>query len=298
MNKSKLPYIEGWLSIAANTLLFSLKYWAGIVSGSIAIIADAWHTLSDSISSVFVLIGAKVSEKPPDERHPFGHGRAELITAIIIGMFLAFIAYEFTRESIQRLSSREQGHFGAIAVIVTIVSIVIKEALSQFAFWTYRQTGSKSLRADAWHHRTDALSSVIILAGILVGRYFWWIDGLLGILVALMIFYSAFDIVRDAVDPLLGKKPDQKIIDEITPLCNEICEQQIQAHHFHIHEYGDHSELTFHIVFPEHCTLKVAHFFTNKIVEELRRRYNIEATIHMEPVGEEKEFYPERQETV
>ena len=92
-------YFEGWLSIGINILLFALKYWAGVVSGSVAIIADAWHTLADSITSIIVLIGTKTSEKPPDNKHPFGHGRAEIIAAFIIGVFLAFIAFEFFLES-------------------------------------------------------------------------------------------------------------------------------------------------------------------------------------------------------
>ena len=168
LSKPQLTKIEGWLSIITNTLLFTLKYWAGIVSGSIAIIADAWHTLSDSISSIFVLIGARMSTKPPDEHHPFGHGRAELITAIVIGMFLAFVAYEFIRESILRLTTNEYGRFGPLAIIATTVSIIVKEMLAQFAFWAFRRTGSKTLRADGWHHRTDALSSLLILIGIFI----------------------------------------------------------------------------------------------------------------------------------
>ena len=284
--KHKLSRLEGWGSILANILLFGLKYWAGLVSGSIAIVADAWHTLSDSISSIFVLIGAKVSEKPPDDHHPFGHGRAELITAIIIGMFLAFIAYEFTRESISRLLHNEHTHFGTLAVTVTLISIFVKEGLAQFSFWAFRKTGSKALRADGWHHRTDALSSLLILLGILAGKQWWWVDGSLGIMVALLIFYAAVEIIRDAIDPLMGKTPDQGTIKDIAKLCNDICGRPIHAHHFHVHEYGDHCELTFHIRFPSEYKIKLAHQLTNEIEKKIRDRYKMEATIHMEPQGE------------
>lgn len=295
MTKSQLSKTEGWISIIVNILLFGLKYWAGIVSGSIALIADAWHTLSDSISSVFVLIGAKVSERPPDERHPFGHGRAELITAILIGTFLAFIGYEFIRESVLRLIHNQTTTFGPIAKIVTVISVVAKESLAQFAFWAYRKTKSNPLRADGWHHRTDAISSLLILIGIFLGSRLPWMDGVLGIIVALLIFYSAFEIIRDAVDPLMGKTPDENLIQEIKQLCNRIFGESIHAHHFHIHEYGDHSELTFHVVFPSNCTLKRAHDLSTKMEVEIRTKYNIETTIHMEPQGDEQDFYPERQ---
>ena len=293
-NNKELSYFEGFLSIFLNIALFALKYWAGIVSGSIAIIADAWHTLSDSISSVFVLIGARVSVKPPDGRHPFGHGRAELITAVLIGMFLAFIAYEFILGSIDKLVHHKTANFGKIAIIVTIISIIVKEGLAQFAFWTFRKTGYRSLRADAWHHRTDALSSVLILFGILLGSYFWWIDGVLGILVGILIAYSAFEIIRDGIDPLLGNIPDAKTLSNIIDLCNKHSKDRLHAHHFHIHEYGDHVEVTFHLVFPEHYTLKAAHELANRIELDIRKKLNIEATIHMEPKGEEKDYRPEK----
>lgn len=290
-----LSYLEGWLSIGLNVILFALKYWAGIVSGSIAIIADAWHTLSDSLSSIFVLIGARVSEKPPDEHHPFGHGRAELITAILIGMFLAFVAYEFGRESISNLMQHQMANFGPAAIIVTIISIIIKEGMAQFAFWAFRQTGYRSLRADAWHHRTDALSSLIILLGILLGRTIWWVDGLLGLFVGLMISYAAVNIIRDAVDPLMGRIADAKMLKQINELCNRNSNDFLRAHHFHIHEYGNHVEITFHLVFPAQYTLQQAHNLANQIEVDIRNTYNIEATIHMEPEGEEKDFHPENQ---
>ncbi|UCG28880.1 MAG: cation diffusion facilitator family transporter, partial [Bacteroidales bacterium] len=91
--KYRLGFLEGWLSIAGNIILFGLKYWAGIVTGSIALIADAWHTLTDSISSIIVLIGVRIASKPADREHPFGHGRAELIASVIIGFILAFVSF-------------------------------------------------------------------------------------------------------------------------------------------------------------------------------------------------------------
>jgi len=298
MQSNRYSYIEGWVAIAANTLLFILKYWAGMVSGSIAIIADAWHTLSDSISSVFVLVGTKVSEKPPDERHPFGHGRAELVTAILIGMFLIFISYEFIRDSITKLLSTQGANYGTLAIVATVVSIVVKEGLAQFAFWTARRSNSPSLRADGWHHRTDALSSIIILIGILLGQVFWWVDGVLGILVALLLLYAAIEIIRDAVDPLMGKKPEAGLLDDIHSLCKKIAGETIHTHHFHLHEYGTHTELTFHLVFPEHYTLKKAHDLADDIEKQIREQFNIEATIHMEPKGDEQDFRPEHRKTL
>ena len=133
---SKQNYLkkQGWISIILNLALFAVKYWAGVMSQSLALIADAWHTLSDSISSVIVLITAKITKIPADKEHPFGHGRADLIASIIIGAILGFIGYSFLKEGIEKLINHSAVHFKTSAIIVTIVSIVSKEALAQYSW--------------------------------------------------------------------------------------------------------------------------------------------------------------------
>ncbi|HAF28331.1 MAG TPA: cation transporter [Bacteroidales bacterium] len=278
-----LKYLEGWLSIFVNIFLFVIKYWAGIVTGSVAIIADAWHTLSDSISSVVVLVSVKVSSKPADKEHPFGHGRAELIASIIIGMILAVIAFEFVLESFQKLKNHEAVHFGKIAIIATVISIIVKELLAQFAFWAGKKTKSVTLKADAWHHRSDAISSVIILVGIFLGPYFWWIDGVLGMIVAIMIFYAAYEIIRDASNPLMGEEPDIELVNQISEIAKQKSGWDAKVHHIHLHRYGDHTELTFHIKLPKEMNLEKAHDVCSQIEKTIKSDLNIEATIHSEP---------------
>lgn len=282
-SKSKLARDEGWISIVVNTLLFILKYWAGMVTGSVAIIADAWHTLSDSLSSVIVLIGAKVSSKPPDSEHPFGHGRAELISSVLIAAFLGFVAFEFLKESILKLNEREIVVFGKIAIVATIVSIVLKEALSQYAFWAWKKTGYLSLKADAWHHRTDAISSLIILVGIFLGKYFWWMDGVLGIVVAIMIAFAGYEILKDTISKLLGEAPDPMLVKQIKEIAGNETEHDMQIHHIHLHSYGEHQEITFHIRLPNTMSVEDSHSLVTAIQQSLRENLSIEATIHVEP---------------
>lgn len=278
-----LKYLEGWLSIFLNIALFILKYWAGVVTGSIAIIADAWHTLSDSISSVVVLVGVKVADRPADKEHPFGHGRAELIASIIIGMLLAVIAFNFVLESIDKLKNHEAVQFGKIAIIATVVSILAKEAIAQFAFWAGKKTKSVTLKADGWHHRSDAISSVIILVGIFLGPYFWWIDGVLGLIVAAMIFYAAYEIINDASNPLLGEEPDEELLKVLEKTAHDVAGFDVRLHHIHMHKYGNHIELTFHIALPKDMTLEMVHVISSKIETELREKYKIYSTIHADP---------------
>jgi cation diffusion facilitator family transporter len=284
MERKKAGYVEGTISIVVNTALFALKYWAGIVSGSIALLADAWHTLSDSISSVVVIGGAKLASKQPDKDHPFGHGRWELVSSIIIAIILVIIAIGFIKDSVSQLKIRESANFGTLAIVVTIVSIVVKESLAQYAFFLGRKSGSSTVKADGWHHRTDALSSLVILIGILVKDHFWWIDGALGITVSLMLMYAAYEILMEAVDKILGEDPGDELIEEVLGLIRSLYNSDLQAHHFHIHNYISSKELTFHIKIDNSLTVEEGHDIATAIEELVDEKLSVKSTIHLEPV--------------
>ena len=280
---TRIAYLEGWVSFGVNLFRFAIKLWAGLVTGSVAIVADAWHTLSDSLSSVVVIFGARVSAKPPDKEHPFGHGRAELIASVLIAALLGFVAYEFINQSIVKLSGHESVNFGAIAIVVTIISIIVKEGLAQYAFRAARKTNYSSLRADGWHHRTDAISSGIILVGIFAGKYFWWIDGVMGILVAIMIFWAGYGILKQAMSRLLGEAPQPDLVHHLTASAKKITRLDLRIHHIHLHEYGDHKELTFHVKLPPKMTVEEAHDLIEKVENQIWDDLGLAATVHMEP---------------
>ena len=275
---------EGWLSIIINTLLFALKYWAGIVSGSLALIADGWHTLTDSISSVIVLIGGKISRKPADEDHPFGHGRAEHIASIIIGVLLAIIAFDFIVGAFEKFRNHEQTHYGTVAIVVTIVSILLKEALAQYAFWAGRKIESSILRADGWHHRSDALSSVVILIGIILGGNFWWTDAVLSFIVALMIGWASWEILSKEIQSLLGESPSPELIESISKTGESVCNEKIHIHHIHLHNYGRHTEVSLHIKLNPDMPLHEAHEICSQIENAIKTEFGYIATVHPEPL--------------
>lgn len=285
MDKIKAGYQEGIVSVIINSLLFILKFWAGVVTGSLALTADAWHTLSDSLSSIVVIIGVKLSSKKADKEHPFGHGRWEQIAAIFIGFILAIIAYDFMRNSIVEFSEHGSAKFGTIAIIVTIISIVVKEALAQYAFYIARKTNNVSIKADGWHHRSDALSSVVVLIGIFFSSKFWWIDSVLGMAISLMLFYATFIIIKEAINKLLGEEPDPELIIKIEKLISEISPQEVKPHHFHIHNYVAHQELTFHIKLDGKMDIESAHHIATDIELKIFEVFGITATVHMEPKG-------------
>jgi len=278
-----ISYREGWLSIGINIALFIFKYVAGTLSGSIAIIADAWHSLSDSITSIVVIVGTKVSGKPPDREHPFGHERATLISSIVIGVLLFVVAFGFLEGSIKKLVYRERASYTYFSLYIVLVSILVKELLAQYAMYAYKKTGLEMLKADAWHHRSDALSSSIVLMSILLGKMFWWIDGVAGIVISLLLAHAGYEVFKSSVGPLLGEAPNKELIYYISNLSKEVSDlKTLYAHHFHIHNYGTHKELTFHLKFPDNMTIKECHDIATKIESKIKEELGMEATIHLE----------------
>jgi cation diffusion facilitator family transporter len=285
-NKQKLGYLEGWISIALNTLLFGVKYWTGARIGSVSMVADAWHTLSDTLTSVVVIVGFWIMARPADDRHPFGHARAENIAAIIIGVLLAVVGAFFGWESVRRLLDRKAVSFSLFAILVFLASALLKEGLAQFAFWAGKKAGSQAVVADGWHHRSDAIASALIVAGALLGRRLWWIDGALGIGVSLLILWAAVGIVRGSSSILLGEAPSEELRRAILASVHKEHPQVEDVHHLHLHRYGPIVELTLHLRLPPVMSVERSHEISHCIEERLREELELETTVHIEPSGD------------
>jgi cation diffusion facilitator family transporter len=283
LTKQKLGYLEGWISIVLNTLLFGIKYWAGGRIGSVSMVADAWHTLSDTLTSVVVIVGFWIMARPADDRHPFGHARAENIAAIIIGVLLAVVGAFFGWESIRRLLERRAVSFSLFAILVFLASALLKEGLAQFAFWAGKKAGSQAVLADGWHHRSDAIASALIVVGALLGGKLWWIDGALGIGVSLLIIWAAVGIVRGSSSILLGEAPDEEMKRAILASVHKEYPRVNDVHHLHLHRYGQNVELTLHLRLPRTMSVEQSHEISHRIEERLRAELELETTVHIEP---------------
>ncbi len=281
---AKLGYREGIVSVILNLLLFAFKYYAGIVSASVALVADAWHTLSDSLTSLVVIGGIKLSSKKPDKEHPFGHGRWEQVSAIIIAILLILVGFEFIKDAISKLQKHEAANFGWLAYAATIASIVLKELLARYAFAIARRTGNSAVKADGWHHRSDALSSVVVLGGLFLSPYIWWIDGALGMLISFMLFYAAYGIIREAANKILGEQPSEEVIRKVENIVKEEIGPSAYPHHFHIHNYGYCIEFTFHIRVPGSETVEEAHRKATLVEKRIENELHMSVTIHVEPL--------------
>ncbi|NLW94088.1 MAG: cation transporter [Chlamydiae bacterium] len=287
MTRRAWGYLEGSVSIVLNTALFAAKLWLGAACGSLAIVADAWHTLSDSLTSAVVILGFWVSGRPADDKHPFGHGRAELVAAIVIGTLLAVVAFFFLHESILKLRHPERypaARFGTAAAALFLVSVVVKEAMARFSIWAGGKTASAALVADGWHHRSDAVASALILAGGLFGGRLGWIDGAMGAAVSLLIGYAAYDVLRSASSLSMGEAPAPDLERRVMEIVADAAPEVAHAHHLHAHAYGDHLELTLHLGFPPRMSIEEAHAISGRVKQALKRRLDVESTTHLEPL--------------
>lgn len=283
LEKKSLGYLEGWASIAINTVLFGLKLWAGLRIGSVAMKVDAWHTLSDSLTSAIVIMGFWLSSRPADDKHAFGHGRAEAIGSIVIGALLAVVGFNFLKDSISRIAGHQAVTFESLGIVIFAVSAVVKEGLAQFSFWAGRKADSKSLRADAWHHRSDAIVSSLIVAAAPLSGVLWWVDGVLGIGVSLLLLYATYSIIRQTASYLMGEALSPSLEDRIQ---NAIQNADIEAeklHHLHLHDYGGHLEITSHLRVPGEMKVEEAHILASRIEKIVKDQLGIEMTIHVEP---------------
>ena len=283
VRKKKFGYLEGYISIFINTGLFFLKFIVGQKVGSVAMVADAWHTLSDTLTSMVVIVGFWLASRPPDREHVFGHGKAESVASIIIATLLGMVGGYFLYESILKLIHHQAMSFSLLAIIVFAISAVLKEALAQFAFWAGKKVDSSSLRADGWHHRSDAVASLLIVVGALFSQRFWWLDGVLGIGVSLLILNAGLTIIRGSASYLIGESPSYEIVQRVKASVKAQFPQLEGIHHLHVHSYGEHSEVTAHLKVPGNMRVDEAHELATRVEELMKKEFEGDVTIHVEP---------------
>ena len=288
--RGKVGIVQGWISIVLNLLLFGIKLFFGVVSNSIALIADAFHTLSDMASSAIVVFGFKMASKPPDKEHPFGHGRAETIAALCIAILIGFAGFEFLKTSIVRLMYIEMIQFSQIILVVIIITIILKEAMARLSYSLGETINSDTLKADAIHHRTDMFSSILVLiafAGAWVG--YPKLDAIMGLGVAGLMLYSGYGVARNAIDDLLGKPVDPETIYDIKSIAMQVA-GILNVHDIVVHSYGAHRFISLHIEIPEGRSPEHMHEMADQVEKVLADKMAAEVVTHVDPVtvsGEE-----------
>lgn len=295
IKKSRIFYgkLGAWASILLNLFLFIVKAILGFITGSLALIADAFHTLSDLATSFVVLISFHIIAKPSDEKHPFGHGRAEFISAIIMSTLLAITCFELLKQSIERIINPIDIQVSWWVISIVFVTVLFKEGLALYSMKLSKKINSDTLKADAWHHRLDAISSLLVVLAFIFSYYgFSYLDGPVGILITLIIFYSAFKIAKSPIDHLLGMSPGEDLLHKIEKITLSFSEVK-GVHDVIIHDYGEIMILSLHIEIDENLKFIEAHRIADNVDKSLRQELDAHVTIHFDPVMERTSNYKE-----
>jgi cation diffusion facilitator family transporter len=286
--RARYGSLEGWVSIGGNVGLFALKVALGLFIASIALVADGIHSLSDVATSAVVILGFRFARKPPDADHPFGHGRVEYIATLVIAVLLGITGVEFILSSVEGLRDPRplaNGGYAMVVAAVVLASAAAKEAMARFSSALSRRIGSDVLEADAWHHRSDAISSVGVAVAIVgSSRGMTVLDPAFGIVVALIIIYVGVRLVRTASDHLIGHAPDQGLM--------EVIREQAMGtdgvegvHDIAVHDYGVQKVVTLHAEVRQDLVLEEAHAIADRLDARLREVTSISTIIHLDPAG-------------
>ena len=282
--RTKIGVFQGWISVLVNSILFIFKLVIGVMVGAVSVIADAVHTLSDVVSSIVVIWGFKQAEKPADVEHPYGHGRAEYIATLIIAILLSVAGIEFVEASIDRIQNPERVAAEWWMILILMVTIILKEITARYAEFLSTKIASGTLHADAWHHRIDAISSILVVAAMIAGKYGYpVVDGWAGLGVALFLIYTGFEIAKDAVDDLIGKPPASEEVEVIRQIVMSV-NGVLGAHDITIHSYGHDKFISVHVEIDADKSTAEAHDISEEVEYKLHGALGVEPTVHLDPV--------------
>lgn len=285
------------IGIYWNLMLTIAKFAAGYWGRSNALIADAIHSLTDFISDFAVLIGIKVAAKPSDENHHYGHGKFETLATIAITFTLFFAGVNMLWQGSKDIYGN---FFGSIppppkvfTIVIVIASIIIKEALYRYTLQKGTLFNSKAVITNAWHHRTDAFSSIAVLIGIsgaiFLGKSWRVLDPIAAAVISLYILNFAFDTFKDAIDELLEASLDETLNQEILQIVSAVS-GVFNPHNMRTRKIGNHYAITLHIKVERNLNIVTAHDIATEVENKLREKYGEETflSIHIEPCKQEK----------
>lgn len=277
----------GAVGIFLNIVLFAGKFFAGLLSNSIAITADAFNNLSDAGSSVVTLIGFKLAEQKPDSEHPFGHGRMEYLSGLVVSAVILMMGFELVKDSIDKILHPTEVEFSIVVLAILIASILIKFYM---AFYNYRygkKYESGTLKATATDSLSDCISTFVVLMATIIGHYTdVQIDGVCGIAVGILIFVAGFNAAKETLDPLLGQPPEAEFVNQIEEMVLSFDKESIIGiHDLIVHDYGPGRRvISLHAEVPAEGSMIALHDVIDNLEMKLRMELGCLTTIHMDPV--------------
>lgn len=281
-------YLGGIVGIILNIALSAIKLAIGAITHSISIMADAVNNLTDATSSVITIIGFKMASKPADKEHPFGHGRVEYISGLIVSFLVLIVGIEFIKSSYEKIRNPSTINFQWTSVIILLLSILVKIWLSSFSKFIGNAIDSSALKASGLESLVDVIICVGIAFSLILSRYITFpIDGYLGVLISLFILFSGYSLIKETLNPLLGEAPDSKLVEKIIHAMAKY-KHIIGVHDLMIHNYGPRNTLaSIHVEVP--CTLSLMELTEtiDAAENEISNNLNICMVIHVDPIKEQ-----------
>ncbi len=283
--RRKYGILASIIGIFLNILLFGFKYFAGWLSGSVAIMADAFNNLSDAGSSIITLAGFKVTGMSPDAEHPFGHGRVEYISGFIVSMAIILMGVELLKSSAVKILDPVKIDTSAAAFIILAVSVFIKLYMAFYNNSIGRKINSAAMKATAIDSLSDAAATSVVFVSMAVMMYSDInIDGYTGALVAMFILFAGYNAAKDTISPLLGTKPSKEIVEAIDSVIMSH-EGILGVHDLIVHDYGPGRMIvSLHAEVPGDRNIYELHDLIDHIENDLNDMFNCECVIHMDPV--------------
>ena len=274
------------LLLSVGDILVTVFVFAGLMTGSISITADAFNNLSDAGSSVVTLVGFKLAGQKADDSHPFGHGRIEYLAGLLVSLLILMVGVELGKSSIEKILRPEPVEFSLLSVVILAVSILVKLWMSQFNRKLGKRIDSAAMEATATDSLSDVVATSAVLAGTLVGGFTGVsIDGWVGVVVAVFILRAGWGAAKDTLDPLLGSAPDPVLVKQIQELVMSH-KQVVGMHDLVIHDYGPGRRMcSFHAEVPQSDDIMEAHDAIDHIEREIKEKFGIETTVHMDPIA-------------
>lgn len=284
--RTRYGTICGALGICLNIFLFVFKYFAGVLSGSIAITADAFNNLSDAGSSIVTLIGFKMADKKPDLEHPFGHGRIEYISGFIVSIVIILMGLELFKSSVSKITNPENIDSSIVIILILVISILVKIYMYLYNKKISKKIDSAAMKATALDSLSDSVATLVVLISIFIYKLTRLnIDGISGILVSIFILFSGYNAAKETISPLLGNKPDKKFIDEIIKIVMSH-KEIIGVHDLIVHNYGPGRVIvSLHAEVPGNSDIFEIHDCIDRIENELNEKLKCESVIHMDPIA-------------
>lgn len=289
----------GGVGIGLNLLLFLGKFLAGLLSGSIAITADAFNNLSDAGSSFITLLGFHLAGQKPDSHHPFGHGRIEYLSGLVVSMLIVLMGVELGESSIEKIFHPEPVGSSVLVVSILVVSIAVKLYMSHYNRVLGRKLGAPAMLATATDSLSDAVSTAAVLLATLVGQYTdLLIDGWCGVLVALFILWSGISSAKDTINPLLGMPPSPEFVQKIKDLVGQ-SSTVLGIHDLIVHDYGPgRCMVSLHAEVPAEGNVVELHDEIDNLEREMQHQLGCHTVIHMDPVVTQDGITEETRERV